>query len=240
MEAWLNFACVLVGQFAVFVLAALMRRLRFSHAATLLLASLLLGAPVGVAFDVFLGHEQSVFSYDSAPAWQLFPAVNGILSYGLAIATAWMMPVPLERQRRLSFRIAGLVALPSAMSLMVYLRALALPSVPAMFAWGVLVLLAGEALAAATGRKGPLLAAAYGQLSPLFTLSVASAVIGAVYETLNWLWPVWNWRAVEGPNGWLVEVLIIGLGYVVLFQPLLILSRVLMDALRSGQDAESH
>jgi hypothetical protein len=229
MTMWFNFFFVVTGQLVLFGVLARIRGLQISKALRLALLSMLLGLPIGLVFDIFIGHYQSIFSYDGMPNTHVFFAMNGLFSYGLAIATVWLLPVPLAQHYSNGFRVGGLVLLGLAISTMISLISMTLPILLTMFAWGILMILCSEGLAALAGRTGPIMALAKQQPRPFFVLWAASISIGAFYEGLNWIFPLWRWHVSNSINYWSIEGLIISVGYVVLFQPMLVLSRLAID-----------
>ena len=228
MVSWSNFIFIIVGQLFVFCLGVRLRGLSVIKALRLSLFSMLLGLPMGLLFDIFIGRYQSIFSYERMPNTHFFWILNGILSYGLAIATAWLFPVNLARHQSINFKMIGILLISLSGSTIIFLTSISLPILQSMFAWGISLILCSEGLAALTDRTGPFMALAMHQFRPLMMLWSASILVGAIYEGLNGVFPLWSWHLSDEISFWNNEYLMISVGYVVLFQPMLILSRLVI------------
>ncbi len=227
----LSFAAIIAIQFLVFALFAAARRIDVVLAAKLLVVSAVLGVPIGFLFDVLVGHGAGIFRYHIGQAWW-FIAVNGFFSYGLALATAALIPelVTSFSNRRLRF-----IALVGTFSGSAILLAVALffPNIAfRAFVIGGAILLAGEAGLALQHRQGPVAAAVTGALKPALSLWVFAISIGLIYESANYFFPVWRWSIANVPQ-LITEAVIVLLGYFVLFHLLHLLGRLLFKKLES-------
>lgn len=235
MDIWTNFFSVVTGQFVVFILAARFQALHLILAFKIIFFSMIIGLPVGFLFDIFIGNNQSIFSYTGMPNTHVFWAANGFLSYGFAIATAGLFPVSLTQHHSKRLRVFGFFTFILTVLLMILLPALSLPLLITMFSWGGLLIICFEGLAAMAGRIAPGMALAMRQFRPFFILWKNSIVIGIIYEGLNWIFPLWHWQLVNGINDWNIEILIISMGYGILFHPMLILFRLMINNIRTTE-----
>ena len=90
-----------------------------------------------------------------------------------------------------------------------------------MFSWGAVVLSASELLLCHGGKVGPILAfLIFRDYRPLLTLISFSIVVGSIYETVNMLFPFWVWLPGSSGSSLIIAIVIVLLGYFVLFYPL--------------------
>jgi len=223
---WTHLFAIVGGQLIAFAMAAAARRITFKDALLLLVPAMLLGLPLGLLYDLVIGDRHSIFTYVPAPASELFWALNGMLSYGVAIATAALFNVQLPEHRSALVRRVGFALLVLSMAAIVLLLMRPIHGVMAMFVWGALLILGSEGLAALCGRTGPFFALLKGNARSAVKLWASSAILGAFYELLNGVFPLWHWSARDEIGFWYAEALVIALGYVALFQPMLVLSRL--------------
>lgn len=188
----------------------------------ILVASGSIGVFFGILFDALFGQHIDVFRYHIV-AHISFDITNGVLSYGIAIATAALFPSLDLRALRQSPRYKS--AIPFV--IMDIIASLLIISVPnptlsATFSAGVLVLASVEMLLAFCGWEGPFLSLVSGRFRPFCRFWLSAALIGFVYESANFYFPVWRWSLIDIMPQWKVEALVIVLGYVVLFHPLVV------------------
>jgi hypothetical protein len=214
------------GQLVAFAVLAAIRRVAPKEALLLLACAMLPGLPLGLLYDHVIGDRQSVFNYVQTPAPEIFWVLNGMLSYGAAIATAALFDVQLPAHHSTRFKLFGVALFVLTAAVMVLLLIMPIHGVTAMFVWGVLLILSAEGLAALFGRVGPFSALLRASVRPAATLWASSVMLGAFYELLNAAFPLWRWHARSEIGSWGAEGLVIGLGYVVLLQPMLVLSRL--------------
>lgn len=221
---WLAFVGVAAGELALFAFLARRRRVPLAAAVRALVFGLPAGLLIGLAMDLFLGRQQGVFAYrlDQDLA---FLVLNGLCGYGPAVATAWLFPVSLGELPRSRSRATAAGAGAGAVIVLGIEALLPLPALASAFLLGGAVLLLGEAVCAALARSGPLVEAMSGKPGAAARLWLYSALVGALYELLNWVWPVWQWRILDSSPA-SQEALMIVLGYVVLFHPLVVVSRL--------------
>ncbi|MCI0506248.1 MAG: hypothetical protein L0Z73_09090 [Gammaproteobacteria bacterium] len=233
MADWFNFTSVVSGQLLILFALACLRRIRPAQIYFILWRSMLLGLPLGFLYDILIGQSQLVFHYSGVPDNWIFTAANGLLSYGFAIATAFLLPVPVQRQQTGGLRLAGIVLCVAATAFAFLQIVLSLPTLVSMFVTGAILVLGSEGLALLFGYIGPVYSLTRGNYKPIGTLWFASIVIGAFYETLNGFFPLWHWQEAGNMAHWRLELIIVTLGYFTLFLPMLILSRLLIRN-RSG------
>jgi hypothetical protein len=216
MTAWTCFAAVVGVQLAVFAAVAAARRVPADRALRLLAAALVFGVPYGLAFDLIAGRAFDVFAYRLSTTVP-FLILNGALSYGLAAATIWVLPIdraPAVRPPIWQTAVAGAV-LAAALALI----AVSDTPLPTVIGLGAAILAAGELAGALAGRTGPGLAVLAGRPGPGLRLWGAAVAIALVYEAANALCPVWAWTPLPGLPGPWTHAAIVLLGYVVLLHP---------------------
>jgi hypothetical protein len=228
VELPVNAVWVFAGQWIAFALAARVRHLPRCPAWRITLASMLLGLPLGLLFDLLIGQERSIFTYEGVAHDALFFALNGILSYGSAIATARIFPVPTLPRASKRQRYLGAAVILLVLSTVAYLPSWGLHRLPSLLSWGAVIIGIGECAFLAARQLGPIAALSKGEWRPICVLWICSATTGAAYEALNWAFPLWRWHGLEGVANWQVEALVVALGYVVLFHPMTVLSRLVI------------
>jgi hypothetical protein len=228
MGDWFNFTYVVSGQLLILLALAYLRRAGLRQIYSILWRSMLLGLPLGFLYDILIGQSHLVFYYSGVPDHWIFTAANGLLSYGFAIATAFLLPVTMQRQETGGPRLTGATLCLAATALAVLPLALSLPTLAVMFVIGAILVLGSEGLALLRLYTGPVYAFFRGNYKPLGILWLASVVIGAFYEALNGFFPLWHWQEAGNMDRWRLELIIVVLGYFTLFLPMLILSRLLI------------
>lgn len=211
---WTNFIGLVLVQLAVFVVASLWWRVAWRALSETLWRSAALGLPLGLIFDFLIGRFGFVFTYEPFfPAW-MFYLLNGLISYGLAVATLSLIPEklpPVSSRKNLQYTLPI-----AALCLVLMLRPFILPDLAALFVRGALVLAVAESAAIWRGIEGPLTLAVKRRWSPLVRLWVFSVILGLVYETANAVFPVWRWRPLDGISYRIHETIMILAGYFVL------------------------
>lgn len=86
MQDWLQFAVVISVQLGIFLVVAYRQGVSGRRLWRILGRSLLIGIPFGIGFDIIVGEYAGLFNYVLGVN-PLFLLVNGLLSYGLMIAT---------------------------------------------------------------------------------------------------------------------------------------------------------
>lgn len=226
MFDWINFWCVVAGQLAIFLALAGVQRFPRRRTLGILWRSVLLGLPVGILFDVLIGRHQFIFQYHQVPHDWTFVLLNGGLSYGFAIATAWSLPVdfPARTCRRHPLLPLSLLAISAVL-------VLSLPqsgtwTLLAMCMLGLALVLTSEAIAGLAGHDGPFMALLDTRLRPFLVIWLGSIVIGLLYELLNAVFPLWSWSVADDMPLWLAEAVIVLFGYAALVVPMFVLSRL--------------
>ncbi|HUJ44102.1 MAG TPA: hypothetical protein VLW52_10885 [Opitutaceae bacterium] len=225
---WLHFAAVVAVQLVLLVVVARIRRGGRSEVVRALAVGLGAGLVLGAAFDLIIGSAQGVFSYHLPPA-AVFIFANGLLSYGLACATAWFFPVVLTLAAPDVRRRGGVIlALAAAAAVVLLTGPWTVPAWGRMMASGAAILATGELGVTVLGRTGPLLQCVQGNCSSLLGLWRWSVLTGLVYELANVFFPVWTWSALASWPVLLREAVIVVFGYVVLCHPLVLVGRLLI------------
>ncbi len=224
-----HLAAIVAVQLAIAVALAV-RRGRQSWRPHLLLALLAAGIPVGLAFDVLIGHYGDVFSYPEAGLSLTFLLVNSIFSYGAALFTAWFLPCRLTPYD--GGRVRPIVGGVIFVAALIYIQTLVPSSLFSACLVGVSIVGGSEVLAVAFGKLGPIAGIRTGSFAPLTCLASWSIVVGATYEFANGLFPLWRWHLGRFSVP-ITECLIVLFGYFVLLHPMFILSRVMLGE-RSG------
>lgn len=211
---WTNFIGLALVQLAMFVVASLWWGVSWRSMSGTLWRSAALGLPLGLIFDFVIGRFSFVFTYEPFfPTW-MFYLLNGLISYGLAVATVSLIP---EELPRISSRKNLQYTLPiAALCLILLLRPFMLPDIVALFIRGALVLAIAESAAIWRRVEAPLTLAVKNHLSPLLRLWVFSVILGLVYEIANAVFPVWRWRPLNGISYLIHETVMVLAGYFVL------------------------
>jgi hypothetical protein len=233
---WVDFGGLVLVQAAIFLALAGWRGKRTGELGAILWPSLVAGLPLGIGFDLLIGDGRGVFAYEIAPGW-FFLAVNGVLSYGLAIATAALFPrVVVARRAARTRRVALLLAL--ALAGVVLFALLPATTLARMFAAGWVVISGGEVLLALAGRSGPLGELLAGDARPFWRLWRWSAALGLAYEAANAVLQVWDWALDASLPRTLSELFIVAFGYVVLFHPMAVAWQSLREERGEGRAAD--
>lgn len=228
MTDWYNFLCVVSGQLLILLAVAYLRKAGVSQTYFILWRSMLLGLPLGFLYDILIGESQFVFYYSSVPNNWIFTAINGSLSYGIAIATACLLPIRLPRQQIAYLRLTGVILCIAAIALSILSLILSFSTLASMFVTGTILIICSEGLSLLFGYIGPVYSLLRRNYKPITVLWFASAVIGTFYEILNGLFPLWHWEEARNMSYWHLEIIIVLLGYFTLFLPMLVLSRLLI------------
>jgi hypothetical protein len=226
MMDWVNFSYVVSGQFVILLALAHLRRAGLSQIYFILWRSMLLGLPFGLLYDILIGESQAVFYYSGVPDNWIFIAINGSLSYGFAIATAWLLPIALQRHQSGGLRLTGAILCITAVALLFVYLVFSLSTLVTMFAIGAILTLSSEGLSLLAGYIGPVYSLSRHNYQPIIRLWLASIGIGTLYELLNWLFPLWHWQEASVMLHWHLEIIIVLFGYFTLFLPMLVLSRL--------------
>lgn len=227
MTEWMHFLFVVSGQFLILLIIARLRGIDFIRFSSVLWRGVLLGLPLGFLYDILIGHSQAVFYYSRVPDNWIFTALNGSLSYGFAIATACLLPITLKRHHLPGLRLIGALVCGIAIILLSLTSLIfSPPTLAVMFITGTSLLLCSEGLSLIYGYSGPLYSLLQRNVKPTASLWLASICIGALYELLNGLFPLWHWQEARNMPHWQLEFLIVIFGYFTLFLPMLILGHI--------------
>lgn len=216
---YLHFVAIIFVQFAWFGLvgyvsgtASAMPRNFIAGAAA--------GIPLGVIFDLPIGQLGNIFHYVGVEYNGTFLLLNAVFSYGVAIATALSLSPGRDEMSagKVSSRmalLAGALLLATFLLLLVQVWS----SLTSMFIIGGTVLVLTELAYLLAGRKFYISQFIRGNPRPVLRVYVFSVSTGIVYEGANLLFPLWTW--VNGQGGQALNLLlIVGLGYFVLFYPM--------------------
>jgi hypothetical protein len=187
---------------------------------------------MGVGFEQLMGAAWNIFLYPDVPQTVAFLLLNSAFSYGAALITAWLLPCATATHDSNGLRLLAAAGLAALVGIFVPLGLGDIPQLIRVFVAGALTVTAAELSAAILGHVGPLLAITRAQFLPLACLALCSAVIGSIYETANYLFPLWRWNLGPDIPNWTAETLVIVFGYFVLLHPMLVLSRALCGAPR--------
>lgn len=232
---WIDFSAIIAVQLMVLVVTMLLARPARGTIRKLLLLALLAGAAVGAAFDLFVGQSNAIFSY-RLPLDLRFGVLNGVLSYGVALLTAAVLPIEFPTAAR---ACAGFVFVPVGLLVGATICYLALPgSFATAVGLGLTIIAAGEFLIRFRGRTGPVAQLLSGEPANFLRLWLGSMLIGAAYEGGNLLFPVWEWTLfVNSSRSLTLATIIIG-GYFVLFHALATVAALVPTPHTASQSAE--
>lgn len=231
VDPWLNFAAIVFFQIIVLLAMGSRHRLKRDYVIRVFFISMLLGVPTGILFDLLIGRGAGIFSYFLEQNL-VFLILNGMLSYGSAVATAATFPAEIRRHgRRLSRRdmrmmFAGAILIGTA-SLGLRLS----NPIGEMFCAGIIVIVGSEIVALLAGWFGPIARISIGDIRPFCICWIYSVLIGAVYEIANAVFPVWQWTAGASLPRWSVEFFVVVFGYLVLFYPMILAWQLLLKNL---------
>jgi len=235
VEPYFHFLAVVTFQIAVIFVAKHFSTSRFE--AGTLFKLLVIGIPVGLFFDSAIGDRYEVFSYPEFGESKLFVLTNSLLSYGVALCTAWFFPCRVSVSLSRSGGRTGLMIL-IAVVLFVSMDKLGdLNVMQRAVLSGIAILLLGETLAMARCVYGPLSLLLLGDWRPFLCLEVCSVIVGVLYEAANFAFPLWRWHLDPDLPYWASEAVIVTFGYFVLFHPMFIVSRLVVE---KPQEADSH
>jgi hypothetical protein len=190
-----------------------------------LAVGILIGIPIGAFFDLAIGKFGNIFDYFGLEKSHFFMLINGMISYGISVAT--VMCVKTDNITSCKARpIIGLLIASTAISISQIPLFSGLSSIAAMFLYGAVLVLTIEALCVVFGFKGYTYLAIQGSPKPMLKISIFSALTGLIYELSNYAFPLWNWKN-DYPSDFINVVLIITLGYYVLLLPLFTISNYL-------------
>lgn len=221
---WLNFVVLVTAQFTIYFAIGLIQRASANSLLLRVAVLSLFALPLGLLFDLYINEGNWIFRYHLGMS-PIFLISNGLLSYGAAAATALLIPFYPTPISRISSRIIALSGAAVGSLLLTTFFVANAPPLAKVFLVGGAVIFFGETIYALLGRRGPLSGAlAPGGALTLAVVLVASIAVGLLYETINIIWPVWDWEFAEYLPSWQVEILVITLGYFVLIHPLMLVS----------------
>jgi hypothetical protein len=241
----INLVAIVIAQ--VITLAIIMRLFGRRSRLTLSEWQLAIGVGVGVGLlmDTILG-MYGVFAYlpQGANAGHVSPRdlplqvmlFNVLASYGIASATVsslsdrFLSRYPPSRRW---IAVCGAVTLCGELGILM----LPLGSIWVLFAWGVIIVSVGEVVLYTDGKAGPFLSLlAARDWRPFGRFWLFCASVGAIYELVNSLLPFWVWLPESQVSSEVVKPLIVVVGYLALFHPLLVLFVLLSTERRVHND----
>jgi hypothetical protein len=234
----LNFFFIIVVQSIVLIFLAVRRRTQSGYSfAKVLALSLLPGIILGTFFDliggIFVTHSYILTPSAVAPLCPCgltFAQLlwNGVLSYGIAVATAYYIVqgvTTVTKKRAIVLASAPLIVL---LASIYKLFTLPKGTVEIFFACGFAVVAIGELLLLTRGTVGPILAAFVNRDIATLARGWLMVVLVAVsYELANHLFPFWKWVEDNGTSTTQVELLVIIFAYAGLFHPMIIFWQLL-------------
>jgi hypothetical protein len=225
MGIWFRFVAVVSLQLCVFLALAIYCRIAPRKILQIMVKSASLGIPLGLCFDFIVGRYNTIFGYYPFSPPLMFYLLNGMLSYGLAIASVWIIPQSLvAAHRRGGIMMLALLILVGAAGTLLFLPDLRISTLVLMFAGGTAILALAEASAIFKNASTPLMEALGGRPRMVLQLWGISVAMGTIYEIGNWLFPVWRWSPVGGFNFLQQEILLVVCGYFVLIYFMVILT----------------
>ncbi len=238
----LHFHIILLAQFIVFMTFAMCYRKKKKLLINSLVDALCLGLVLGIIFDLlcgllnihfYIGGNSVPFCLCGLSFAQL--VLNGIFSYGLAVASAFYITPPahmindVDQKRTLQ-----------KLSLFIFLTAILLTivlpkgSIVIFFAAGLAVVSAGELVMILRGYVGPIFSVfVTRQYKTLQKVWAQVIIIAMCYELANYLFNFWVWLPGSHYNQILLEFIVIVFAYAGLFHPMFIFWQ--MRAIRSDK-----
>lgn len=223
----INFFFILFGQVAVLLAVVLLGKRRVLSSREFLISAVA-GCVIGLTFDLTL-NAREVFVYigdGASPKYGLSLGqlvLNGIFSYGISVATARYFPFQNKTPSQ-DLRRGAIVA----SSVLLVLSGVATyftepSSIAAMFVYGMVIICVGELLVLLAGDYGPLWRIlANPTVQSIINLWSWIVGIGLFYELVNFIFPFWRWLPASAYGTWYIEGLVVALGYIVLFHPMMI------------------
>lgn len=238
VPAWPSFWTVIVVQAAWYAILCLQFGVSPARALKNIAISGLYAAPLGLVFDMSVGKYTDIFYYIAFPNRITFLLTNWIFSYGFAIASVRIVPIVwISINSRLP-RPMGAIPFVIAVLGLYRLPTYDLSPLLVMYLAGGLLLVAGEALLWMSGKKGPLLQLTSGTCGSFLRLLGFSIATGLVYETANYVSPLWIWRG-HNPLDLSTAIQIVGLGYFVLLHACLATSSTMSSLAIYGKSCFS-
>ena len=225
----INFYIIITIQALMYIIFSFINKKRLTLRELLLSAGI--GVTLGVPFDVLLGNfhlytyipsvDRELVQHTGLTISQLI--INGLLSFGIAVATVKLFAItPINvPQKSYSFLLVvyGILLITS----LPLIKLLQNGTIPLMFASGVFIVSLGELLLLFNKIQGPISELLISKkITPSFYMAAQCAFIGAVCELINFFFPFWVWLPNTHHNRFLVELLIVTLGYLALLHPMII------------------
>lgn len=230
MANWTHFSLLLLTQLIVLIAMAVFWHVAPKRVFAVTIQSMIIGAPLGLAFDLLIGRYETIFSYHIEVGRFFFYLLNGLLSYGLALATIWLLPVRLPRQSNRTSGIAAAMSVCLSLLVLIALPSRELTTLVVMLVGGMAILGCSEVIARVCGFQGTISAFLDGEPKQLFQLWFTSIALGTAYEITNVLFPVWIWEPMQGLSFVESELLIIVFGYFVLVYPMFVVTHLVQSA----------
>ena len=212
-----TFFTIIFCQFVVFLVFALVKKKTIREMLWSLKYGLLLGVPLGVFFDITAGYYGGVFDYGEGHWNAFFLFMNGLLSYGIAIATLLIFNISFPKiQNNKNNFLKALLFFMALAGILVFVFANEFV-LARMIGIGFIFIFLGEFLLLNYAQK-------YGPVSSLFRrnsksflqIATLSISIGLIYEICNWYNPLWYFTQSKFLTNFHLEILIVLFGYFVL------------------------
>lgn len=188
------------------------------------LSGILLGLPYGLIMDSFVGFRAGIFDYGGLENSTWFLLMNALLSYGIAIGTAFNYTSVLARMPRIHRKHSYLYLILASSTLFLHSRMSGTTPLIDMFLLGAVILFISDfALVASHGRA--VLIAPFSVPRAFGVLLGFCILTGVVYEATNYIVSLWTWKN-DLPSAEINLILVVLLGYFVLMLPMIVLASV--------------
>ncbi len=231
-----NFLIIVIVQFFVYLFVVKITKQKFLPL-RLIMVSASAGTVIGLPFDILLGNL-GLYTYlpntiegASNPTGLTFLEliINGIFSFGLAVATAKLLANNFTSSQSRKIEIA-LVFPFSLLFLTALYFCFILPknSIALMFACGFFIVSLGELLLLLLRRRG-LLAMLVNDfnIKKLVRVWLILFMIGLACEITNFFFPFWIWLPGHSHSTFLILTLMTTLGYIGVIHPMIIFWQLL-------------
>ncbi|MFC1720826.1 hypothetical protein ACFLY0_00545 [Patescibacteria group bacterium] len=212
-----TFFAMIACQFLLFIILAFINKCSVRKKLRILKQGLLLGVPLGLFFDSMAGFYGGVFDYGEGYWNVLFLLLNGLLSYGIAIATILIFNIssPKINAHKNKFLNTFLFFMALAGILVfIFVNEFVLGR---MIGIGLSIVFLGEFLLLNYAQKyGPISSLFKRNAKPFLQLFSIGVLMGFVYEIFNWYSPLWYWTQSQFLTKFQLEIAVVLLGYFVL------------------------
>lgn len=231
----INFVVLVLSQVVLFLLVTYGLGVNKSNAKKALCWGLILGAPLGYVFDRLFGLYFGVFDYYMETTL-IFLLVNGMFSYGVALATVVLfvcwLDVALVPQSSVAKRLVFMSLISVFLFVFTLLNPMSILGVTITSGLFVLVISdLGLSLLGVQSFSGMLVKR---DLRKLINIYLFSVIMGMWYEAVNYVFPVWRWGLSDDFSKSTTELMVVFSGYLVLVSALLVGAIVIRKRLMSS------